>query len=172
VLTIGISLAAESPVDTLPTKDQERVAVTQLTNGMIVFAWEDESTGKSEVWFRRYDSNLVALADHCQRRASAPRTSWNRRSPLAAGGFIITYEVAPPMKWSPCALMVLATLLQVPSAPFGAARMGSVQWAAPAHQPKPGALLVAWHLLRRQWANKLCVARPAWPHADSLRWRL
>ena len=53
--------SAEFQVHTNAVLDQEHVAVTQLTNGMVIFAWEDESAGASEIRFRRYDSNFVAL---------------------------------------------------------------------------------------------------------------
>jgi hypothetical protein len=53
--------AADLQLSIATLKDQEHAAVTQLTNGMIVFAWEDEATGISEIWFRRYDSNLNTI---------------------------------------------------------------------------------------------------------------
>jgi hypothetical protein len=53
--------AAEFQVHTTVVLDQEHVAVTQLSSGMVIFAWEDESAGESQIRFRRYDSNLVSL---------------------------------------------------------------------------------------------------------------
>jgi hypothetical protein len=91
MLTACISVAAEAPVDTLATKDQERIAVTQLTNGTVVFAWEDESTGKSEVWFRRYDSNLVALAGPLPAQSFGTTNQMEPAIAPCGSGFVIVW---------------------------------------------------------------------------------
>jgi hypothetical protein len=83
--------AAEFQVSTIATNDQEHVAVTTLTNGMVIFAWEHETNGVSEIWFRRYDQSLLPIGVPTRAHPAVAADQVEPAIAPFANGFVITW---------------------------------------------------------------------------------
>lgn len=89
-----LTRAADTAINTSVAEDQERQGGAQLTNGTLVFVYEDESVTNNRILLRRFDAALAPLG--AEQRVDV-LTNAEHATPVVAalsgGGFVVAFAV-------------------------------------------------------------------------------